>query len=148
MWQDMERWIKENVKKEYGRPIAVGTGGNISKIFELAKLKPGKTMSIKKIKDLRSMISGYSIEERIYKLQMNPDRADVIVPASDSCTSVMDWAHAASILIREVGLTDGVMLYLYETYIAQKQVELNAVQEYHCYERILQMNELVPSPMA
>ncbi len=48
MWEDMERWIREYLKKEYGKVTAVGTGGNISKIFELAQIKPGKTMSIKK----------------------------------------------------------------------------------------------------
>ena len=82
MWADMEHWVKENVKKNYGKVTAVGTGGNISKIFELAKMKPGKTISIKKVKEIQSMIQNHSIDDRIYKLQMNPDRADVIIPAS------------------------------------------------------------------
>jgi exopolyphosphatase/guanosine-5'-triphosphate,3'-diphosphate pyrophosphatase len=123
MWEDMERWIRENVKKEYGKITAVGTGGNISKIFELARLKPGKTMSLRKIKELRNLISGYSIDERIYKLQMNPDRADVIIPASDIYLKVMEWAHATSILVPEVGLKDGVMLYLYEQSLLQKKID-------------------------
>lgn len=125
MWNDMEHWIKEHVKKQYGKVTAVGTGGNISKIFELARLKSGKTMSLKKIRDMRAMIEGYSIEERIYKLQMNPDRADVIIPASDIYTKVMEWAHATSILVPEVGLKDGVMLYLYEKNRLQKKIEFN-----------------------
>lgn len=123
MWEDMERWVKENVKKEYGKVTAVGTGGNISKIFELAKQKPGKTLSIKKVKEIRQMIESYSLEQRIYQLQMNPDRADVIVPASDIYTKVMEWAHAASILVPEVGLKDGIMLYLYEKNTQQKKLE-------------------------
>jgi exopolyphosphatase / guanosine-5'-triphosphate,3'-diphosphate pyrophosphatase len=44
MWEDMERWVRENVKKEYGKVTAVGTGGKISNIFELAKMKPGKIL--------------------------------------------------------------------------------------------------------
>lgn len=123
MWEDMERWVKENVKKEFGKVTAVGTGGNISKIFELAKQKPGKTLSIKKVKEIRQMIESYSLEQRIYQLQMNPDRADVIVPASDIYTKVMEWAHAASILVPEVGLKDGIMLYLYEKNTQQKKLE-------------------------
>ncbi|HEY3404248.1 MAG TPA: phosphatase [Ohtaekwangia sp.] len=122
MWQDMEHWIKENVKKEYGKVTAVGTGGNISKIFELARLKPGKTMSLKKVKQIRDMVDGYSIEERIYKLQMNPDRADVIIPASNIYLKVMEWAHAANILVPEVGLKDGIMLHLYEQSMLQKKL--------------------------
>ena len=75
--------IKGNIKKQYGKVTAVGTGGNISKIFELAQLKPHRLMSLKKIKETKAMIELHSMEDRIYKLQMNPDRADVIIPASD-----------------------------------------------------------------
>jgi exopolyphosphatase/guanosine-5'-triphosphate,3'-diphosphate pyrophosphatase len=123
MWEDMERWVKKNVKKEYGKVTAVGTGGNISKIFELARLKPGKQMSLKRVKDLKAMIEGHSIEERIYQLQMNPDRADVIVPASTIYIKVMEWAHAGNILVPEVGLKDGIMLHLYERNIQQQKIE-------------------------
>jgi exopolyphosphatase/guanosine-5'-triphosphate,3'-diphosphate pyrophosphatase len=80
-------------------------------------------MSLRKIKELRNLISGYSIDERIYKLQMNPDRADVIIPASDIYLKVMEWAHATSILVPEVGLKDGVMLYLYEQSLLQKKID-------------------------
>jgi exopolyphosphatase / guanosine-5'-triphosphate,3'-diphosphate pyrophosphatase len=123
MWEDMEHWIKENVKKEYGRVTAVGTGGNISKIFELARLTPGKTMTLRKVKELREMIAGFSIDERIYQLQMNPDRADVILPASDIYIKVMEWARAVNILVPEVGLKDGIMLHLYEQSQVQKKIE-------------------------
>jgi exopolyphosphatase/guanosine-5'-triphosphate,3'-diphosphate pyrophosphatase len=110
----MEHWVKENVTKDLGKVTAVGTGGNISKIFELALTKPGKTMSVKKVKQIRDMVETYSLDDRIYKLQMNPDRADVIIPASNIYLKVMEWAHAASILVPEVGLKDGIMLHLYE----------------------------------
>lgn len=122
MWEDMEHWIKENVKKEYGKVTAVGTGGNISKIFDLAKTKPGKVLSLRKVKQTRDMVQSYTIEERIYKLQMNPDRADVIIPASDIYIKVMQWAHASSILVPEVGLKDGIMLFLYEKNIKQQKL--------------------------
>jgi exopolyphosphatase/guanosine-5'-triphosphate,3'-diphosphate pyrophosphatase len=113
-WVDMEQWIKDHVKKSYGKVTAVGTGGNISKLFDLAQSKPGKTVSLRKILETRDMVNAYSIEDRIYKLQMNPDRADVIIPASNIYIKVMEWAHATSILVPEVGLKDGIMLYLYE----------------------------------
>ncbi len=123
IWADMENWIRENVKKSFGKITAVGTGGNISKIFELARLKPGRTMPLEKIIDLREMISQYSIEERIYKLQMNPDRADVIIPATDIYRKVMEWSNAQRILVPEVGLKDGIMLMLYEKAISQRKIE-------------------------
>lgn len=122
MWEDMEHWVKDNIKKEYGKVTAVGTGGNISKIFELAKMRPGKTISLKKVREIQAMIKGHSLDDRIYKLQMNPDRADVIVPASDIYIKVMEWARAQSILVPEVGLKDGVMLYLYEQNLKQTKL--------------------------
>ena len=123
MWEDMEHWVRENIKKSYGKVTAVGTGGNISKIFDLALSKPGKTISIKKVKQIRDMIDSYSIEQRIYKLQMNPDRADVIIPASNIYLKVMEWAHATSILVPEVGLKDGIIFHLYEKNFLQKKIE-------------------------
>ena len=123
MWEDMEHWVRDNIKKSYGKVTAVGTGGNISKIFDLALSKPGKTISIKKVKQIRDMIDSYSIEQRIYKLQMNPDRADVIIPASNIYLKVMEWAHATSILVPEVGLKDGIIFHLYEKNVLQKKIE-------------------------
>lgn len=123
MWREMEQWIKQHVKKDYGRVTAVGTGGNISKIFELARLRPGKTMSLNRIRELRNMIANYSLDERIYRLQMNPDRADVIIPASDIYTRVMEWAHASRILVPDVGLKDGMMLQMLEKNKAQQRIE-------------------------
>ncbi len=123
MWADMEHWVKEHVKKNYGKVTAVGTGGNISKIFELAKMKPGKTITIRKVKEIHAMIRNQSIDDRIYKLQMNPDRADVIIPAIDIYIKVMEWAHSTTILVPEVGLKDGIILHLYEKNLKQIKLE-------------------------
>lgn len=123
MWTAMEKWVKTNLKKDYGIVTAVGTGGNISKIFELALVKPGKTMTLKKIKEIKKMIEGHTMEERIYELQMNPDRADVIVPASDIYIKVMEWAHSRNILVPEVGLKDGILLQLFEKNQKLKKIE-------------------------
>lgn len=126
MWSDMEQWVRRNVKPEYGKVTAVGTGGNITKIFELAQLKPGKLLSLRRIHQIRKMIEQYSIEDRIYQLQMNPDRADVIVPASHIYAKVMEWANARNILVPEVGLKDGIILYLYERNSRQGRLEFTA----------------------
>jgi exopolyphosphatase/guanosine-5'-triphosphate,3'-diphosphate pyrophosphatase len=123
MWNDMEKWVRDNVKKEYGKVTAVGTGGNISKIFELAKKKPGQALPIKKVKDIRNMIEGYTMDQRIYDLQMNPDRADVIIPATGIYLQVMEWARSTSILVPDVGLKDGILLHLLEKNVSQKKIE-------------------------
>jgi exopolyphosphatase/guanosine-5'-triphosphate,3'-diphosphate pyrophosphatase len=123
MWTDMEKWVKGHVKKDYGPVTAVGTGGNISKIFELARVRDGKTMLLKQIKDIKKLIESKSMEERIYQLQMNPDRADVIIPAADIYIKVMEWARSTKILVPEVGLKDGILLHLFEKNRKQKRIE-------------------------
>jgi exopolyphosphatase/guanosine-5'-triphosphate,3'-diphosphate pyrophosphatase len=123
MWEDMEKWVRDNVKKELGKVTAVGTGGNISKMYELAQLKPHRLMSFKKMIEVRDMIEGHSIEDRIYKLQMNPDRADVIIPASRIYMKVMEWANAKYIFVPDVGLKDGMLLHLYDRNIQQHKIE-------------------------
>lgn len=125
MWTDMEKWIKSNVKKSYGRIIAVGTGGNISKIFALAGKKPGKTISLKTVKEVRDRIEVLTMEQRIYDLQMNPDRADVIIPASSIYIKVMEWARSNSIIVPDVGLKDGMLLYLLEKNKKQKKLNFS-----------------------
>jgi exopolyphosphatase / guanosine-5'-triphosphate,3'-diphosphate pyrophosphatase len=71
------------------------------------------------------MIAAHSIEDRIYKLQMNPDRADVIIPASSIYLKVMNWSNSTKILVPEVGLKDGIMLHLYERNIKQQRIKFN-----------------------
>jgi exopolyphosphatase / guanosine-5'-triphosphate,3'-diphosphate pyrophosphatase len=128
-WEEMEAWIKDNVKKKYGTVTSVGTGGNISKIFELAKLDEGSSLSLSRIKEIRKMVSGLSMEQRIYELQMNPDRADVIVPASNIYIQVMEWASSKSIIVPEVGLKDGMILHLYEKNSSRKKIEFVNTQD-------------------
>jgi exopolyphosphatase/guanosine-5'-triphosphate,3'-diphosphate pyrophosphatase len=123
IWAEMEKWVKDILKKKYGVITAVGTGGNISKIYELSKVKSGKPMSLKMIREIKKVVEAHTMDERIYELQMNPDRADVIVPASEIYIKVMDWAHAKSIIVPEVGLKDGILLHLFEKNMVQKKIE-------------------------
>ncbi|HEX8060685.1 MAG TPA: phosphatase [Cyclobacteriaceae bacterium] len=126
MWLDMEAWVKKNVDKEHGKITAVGTGGNISKIFELAKVKPPqKSISLRTIKSIRDMIQEKTVDQRIYELQMNPDRADVIVPASNIYIKVMEWAKANDMIVPEVGLKDGILLHLLEKSKHQGKLEFS-----------------------
>jgi exopolyphosphatase/guanosine-5'-triphosphate,3'-diphosphate pyrophosphatase len=122
VWEAMEKWVKNHVKPDYGEITAVGTGGNISKIFELAKISVGKAISISRIREIKAMIEACTLEERIYDLQMNPDRADVIVPASDIYTKVMQWAGAEKMLVPDVGLKDGILHFLLEKNKSQQKI--------------------------
>jgi len=110
---EMEQWIKSIKQKVKDKIVAVGTGGNINKLFELAGKTPGKLLSYRKIVELRELISNTSMEDRINEMELNPDRADVILPAADIYLSVMKKATCKTILVPDVGLKDGIMQYLF-----------------------------------
>ena len=122
IWTQMEEWLKVNVHAKHKGVTAVGTGGNISKIYELAKLKAGAAMPITIMRKIRDKVSTISMEDRIYKLQMNPDRADVIVPASNIYIRSMEWAGSSRMIVPEVGLKDGIIFELYERNSRMKPV--------------------------
>lgn len=112
-WQLLRAWLKNNSKTIIGKITAIGTGGNINKLFELAKKLPGEELSLPKLIKIQKTVDNMSMEDRIIELQLNPDRADVIIPASKIYISVMKWAKCNAILVPNVGLKDGMMIELY-----------------------------------
>ena len=115
LWDTMRNWIETNAKK-YHLSRAIGTGGNINKIFELAGKTPGKAIFRKQIEEVAARISAMTMDERITNLLLNPDRADVIVPASEIYLSAMKWAKLETMIVPAVGLKDGMLHALYERY--------------------------------
>lgn len=116
VWKKMQQWIVENVQNS-GDIIAIGTGGNISKLFEFIKTDAISCASISQIEDAMQYLSKFSIEEKINKLKMNPDRADVIGYASEIYLSSMKWAKAKKMFVPDLGLKDGIMLEVYNEYL-------------------------------
>ena len=114
VWRKMKSWVNDNIP-EHEHVIAVGTGGNISKLFNMIENKPNGRASLEELERKRNYIDQFTLEERINLLQLNADRADVIVPASDIYISVMKWADADEIIVPDLGLKDGILLLVYET---------------------------------
>lgn len=111
-WRKIEDWVEENVDSSE-EVVAVGTGGNISKLFNLASKTSELETSRAEIERIRNYIAEFSQEDRINKLRLNADRADVIVPAADIYTSVMRWAGASKIIVPDLGLKDGIIQLVY-----------------------------------
>jgi len=114
VWKKMKAWVDENIPT-HENVIAVGTGGNISKLFNMIENKSGGKATLKEVEKKRDYINKFTLEERINILQLNADRADVIVPASDIYISVMKWAGSKEIIVPDLGLKDGILLLVYET---------------------------------
>ena len=111
-WDYMKLYIKTNLKG-YEPIEAIGTGGNINKIFSLSKRKEGKPLPLELLKDYYREMSLSTVEERKHLYGFRDDRADVIVPALNIFTSIMRWANAEEIFVPKIGLADGLIKMLY-----------------------------------
>lgn len=112
-WEHMKLFLKNHVNG-YQPLVAIGTGGNINKIFSISKRKEGKPLSLDLLKDYYKELSASSVEERMHLYGFRADRADVIVPALQIYTSVMRWAGAQEIYVPKIGLADGLIKVLYQ----------------------------------
>ena len=112
IWENMKVWIKANTQKLLN-PILIGSGGNINKIFKLSGKPIGKPLSLIYMKAQYQFLKKMSFEERITELDLNPDRADVIIPATKIYLSAMKWSNAKKIYVPKIGLADGIVKGLY-----------------------------------
>lgn len=112
-WDEMKTFIKE-ITKTNKKIVAIGSGGNINKIFSLSKKKDGKPLSIELLREFYRELESVSLEERITKYNLRADRADVIVPALSIYINVMRWADADEIFVPKIGLADGLIRHIWE----------------------------------
>jgi exopolyphosphatase / guanosine-5'-triphosphate,3'-diphosphate pyrophosphatase len=122
--REMHRWLdNESHRFLPNQPkMAIGTGGNINKIFSLIN-PAGKTITAQEIQNLQQQLNRYSFSDKINLLQLNPDRADTIVPASTIYLSTMEWGGVETMLVPALGLKDGMMEVM-----LKRQLEKQAVK--------------------
>ncbi|MCH7400503.1 Ppx/GppA phosphatase family protein [Belliella kenyensis] len=114
VWKSMNKFISDHISKK-DKITCIGTGGNINKIFELSNPSKNKRyISIEKITEIKTYLESFSYDDRVNKLNLNPDRADVIIPASKIYLAAMSAAASKRMIVPDVGLKDGLMNVLYE----------------------------------
>jgi exopolyphosphatase/guanosine-5'-triphosphate,3'-diphosphate pyrophosphatase len=121
-WDEMKEFIKDRTKG-YHHVTAIGSGGNINKIFSLSKRKEGKPISLELLRDYFKEFSNLSLPQRISLYRLREDRADVIVPALLIYINVMRWAETEEIYVPKIGLADGLIHTLYEE-VRLKEMEV------------------------
>lgn len=112
MWEEMKNWIAQTVKNN---PVElIGSGGNINKVFKISRREIGKPLSYEYVRKFLVTLRQFTYEERIIEMDLNPDRADVIIPALEIYVSIMRWTKAERIYVPKIGLSDGIIRQLVE----------------------------------
>ena len=113
MWDEVKAWITE-VTAGYDKINVIGSGGNINSIYTNSGKKLGKPLSYFFLVNYFELLKSMTYHERIYELEMNPDRADVIIPATKIYLSAMKWSRAKNIYVPKIGLADGMVKRMYQ----------------------------------
>ncbi|MFI0490175.1 Ppx/GppA phosphatase family protein [Flavobacterium sp.] len=108
VWQEMENWIKKNTQ-DYDEVTLIGSGGNINKLFKISGKTQDKPLSFIYLNSQYSLLSSLTYDQRISELGLNPDRADVIIPATQIYLNAMKWSGARNIYVPKIGLSDGIV---------------------------------------
>ncbi len=112
-WTALKDFIKNNIKTTAQPLVAIGSGGNINKVFSLSKRKEGKPLTLQLLKDYHKELSSVSLHDRIHLYKLREDRADVIVPALLIYINIMRWTNTEEIYVPKIGVADGLIRILY-----------------------------------
>ncbi|KIA89545.1 Ppx/GppA phosphatase family protein [Kaistella jeonii] len=113
LWREMKEDIRKNINSS--KPIvAIGSGGNINKIFSMSKTKDSKPMSSAYLKKYYKEMNELTVAERMSKFNLREDRADVLVPALQIFNNVMTWGDIDKIFVPKISVADGLIHSIYE----------------------------------
>ena len=112
IFKEVQEWIEDNTKI-YKRISLIGSGGNINKLFKMSGRTEGKPISFIYLNAQYQFLKQMTYQERISELSLNPDRADVIIPATKIYLSAMKWSGSRKIYVPKIGLSDGIIKSLF-----------------------------------
>lgn len=111
-WDAMKEELKAKIKSSLPL-VAIGSGGNINKIFAISEKKKGKPLSVDQLRKYYHDLNMISVEERMHNYGMREDRAEVIVPALEIVINLMNWGNIQKMYVPKIGLIDGLGHALY-----------------------------------
>ena len=92
----------------------IGSGGNINRLFRLAKVKgDSRSLSVTALKQLYAELAPLSLEERMEQFKLKDDRADVIIPAAEIFLLVARSLKCEDILVPNISLADSIVDGIY-----------------------------------
>lgn len=119
-WDAVQSFV-EHIRTPKSPTIAVGTGGNINRYHRLSRVDRNDPISLEALRDWYQLVEACPLSSRMRTFGLKPDRADVIVPAGEIYIRVMEMTGCTEIIVPKVGLSDGMILGLWEAYLADKE---------------------------
>jgi exopolyphosphatase / guanosine-5'-triphosphate,3'-diphosphate pyrophosphatase len=113
-WEIIKKWLDE-LKLPYGKTTAIGTGGNINKLYKLSNLnRSNKIILREELNAISKYVASFSFTERVNILDLREDRADVILPASKIYLNIMKYSGVEKMIVPKIGLADGIAYSIYK----------------------------------
>jgi exopolyphosphatase/guanosine-5'-triphosphate,3'-diphosphate pyrophosphatase len=112
IFKEVQKWVEDNTKN-LKKISLIGSGGNINKLFKMSGRTIGKPISYIYLNAQYQFLKNMSFDDRVSELSLNPDRADVIIPATKIYLSAMKWSGARKIYVPKIGLADGIIKSLH-----------------------------------
>lgn len=112
IWSTVEKWVKTHTRS-YRNIAIIASGGNINKLFKMSGREPGQPLSYIWLNVQYNYLKGTTYDDRVSKLGLNSDRADVIIPATRIYLSAAKWSDSRKIHVPKMGLSDGIIRLLY-----------------------------------
>ncbi len=111
----------DTLSAQYDQIQIIGSGGNINKLYRMSHSKVENLLMVDRLQELHDALAPLSYEERMEQFHLNPDRADVIIPASEIFLTVARHIGADSIFVPTIGIIDGITHGLCAKYLQQIQ---------------------------
>ncbi len=123
IWELVAAWLLQNVDAEKKYTV-FGTGGNINKIHKLLGKRGDEPIATLELKDLRTDLRSLSIAKRISKYQLRPDRADVILPATQIFLKIIKQLNTEDLYVPRIGLSDGMIHQMHKKHSEKNKQNL------------------------
>lgn len=112
-WEEIKIWLQKYTRSFHKIDI-IGSGGNINKLYKMSGAKIGKPLTYIFLNAEYNRLINMTYDQRIARLSMNPDRADVIIPAAKIFLLACKWSGATDIHVPKIGLADGLIKTMYK----------------------------------
>lgn len=119
-WQELDIWV-DHFKGKYQPLLGIGSGGNINTIQKHFIKRKDAVVHLDDIQNTFNTLCNMTLDDRILKYGFRPDRADVIVPATQIFMHIMKRLDITTLFVPKVGLGDGMIHEMYEKMTKKKK---------------------------